>query len=243
MNLKRLSIITLALIALVATNLLAIATFNPVTALSMGRCVPLIMCGGGGGRRLSPPPVVRQNNPEPQAQPQSRQEEEQEEHEHRPQSNPAPPSCTPTYAPPVVSLQDYLPPYPVVIGQDPEQVGVDVIVTALGGLKSNGCSSGPGRATISSITLDGVDLSAESRGWITGELAQLYPGAHIKDSYPLRPSANRSVSGMNATLRFHLDPRDPGTYLATVTVRQSDGRMSTRTFEIPVHLLDGTITW
>jgi len=242
MQIKRLSIFILMLTALIGTNLLALAIFTPAEALSMGRCFPLIMCGGGGGRRVSPPPIVRHSNPEPPPQPRQ-QEEEEEEHEHRPPSNPAPPSCTPTYAPPVVSLQDYSPPYPVVIGQDPERVGVDVIVTALGGLKSNGCSSGPGRATISTISLDGVDLSAESRGWITGELAQLYPGAHVKDSYPLRPSANRSISGSTATLRFHLDPRDPGTYLATVTVRQSDNRMTTRTFQIPVHLLDATITW
>jgi len=135
----------------------------------------------------------------------------------------------------------YTPPYPLVITQDPDQLGVDVTVTITGGLKTNSCP-GVGQQTITSVTLDRVDLAASSVDWIENELAVVYPGAHVKGNYPLRP--NYLTNGLNtttATLTFHLDPEDPGYYDVQITARQSDGQQTTTTLQVSVWLFETTI--
>jgi len=64
-----------------------------------------------------------------------------------------PPVCSPRYHAPTVSLSTYTPEYPLVIGQDPDELGVDVTLRAQGGSKSNGCNRGAAQATITSFSL------------------------------------------------------------------------------------------
>jgi len=135
----------------------------------------------------------------------------------------------------------YTPPYPLVLGQDPDEIGVDVTITAQGGSKSNSCSGDP-RGTIRTFQLNEVTLSPEAIARIQGELQKAYPGAHVLGSYPLHPSPSVSL-GSNATLRFHFDPQDPGAYNVLVTVTQHDGQTVSQTFQVPAHLLEATISW
>ncbi|RMD66310.1 hypothetical protein D6833_01625, partial [Candidatus Parcubacteria bacterium] len=78
--------------------------------------------------------------------------------------NPTPTPCNATYDPPSATLS-HAPPYPLVITQDPDELGVDVTVTITGGLKTNSCP-GVGQQTIASVTLDWVGLAASSVDWI-----------------------------------------------------------------------------
>jgi hypothetical protein len=130
-----------------------------------------------------------------------------------------------------------------VIGQDPDEMGVDVALRARGGSKSNGCNRGAGRATITSFSLNGVNLSDEAIARINGELSRAYPDAQVLGSYPLHPGTTYGGNGRSTTLSFHFDPLDPGDYDITVTARQSDGKQTTRTFQVPVHLLETTLGW
>ena len=151
------------------------------------------------------------------------------------------PVCKPKYDPPAISLSGYTPPYPLVLGQDPDKLGIVVVVQAQGGNVNNGCGSG--RLQITQLTLDGVSLSPASANWIRGYLAQRYPGAKVSGSYPLRPTATASsLPAMTATLYFHFDPLDPGFYYIVVTATQSNGQATTQTLTVPAHLLDSTIT-
>jgi len=135
----------------------------------------------------------------------------------------------------------YTPPYPLVLGQDPDEIGVDVTITAQGGAKINNCPGDP-RGTITIFQLNEVTLSPEAIARIKGELQKAYPGAHVLGSYPLHPAPSVSL-GSNATLRFHFDPQDPGAYNVLVTVRQHDGQTVSQTFQVPAHLLEATISW
>lgn len=152
-------------------------------------------------------------------------------------------TCSPEYNPPVVALAAYSPDFPLVFGQDPDKVGVDVRLTATGGSKSNNCAEGAGQLTITSLSVNGVSLSDSSAAWITGVLALRYPGSYIKDSYPLEPEA--VISGLitsAAAASFHFDPLDPGFYDISVTAIQSDGQVTTSVLNVPVYLLDSTIS-
>jgi len=236
----------LLLLVLISLTLSAVAIdHQPVLAFRYNRrsLVALCWCGLWRGR---PPQddktsTTVTSNPQPTQPPRRNNRDEPEE-----EPPPPPPvqRCTPTYAPPTITMASQDPPYPVVIGQDPEDVGVDVVIAVVGGVKTNGCNEGPPRDTIAAIDLIDVNLSTESRNWITGELAQKYPGARVLDNYPLHPAATRNGLGStNASLRFHLAPRDPGTYLAQVRAVGTYGETNVQVFSIPVYLLDATITW
>ena len=160
-----------------------------------------------------------------------------------PQPTPRPRPCTPTYYPPTISLDAYSPPYPLVIGQDPDDWGVDIIVNAEGGSKSNHCDRGEAQKDITTLSLDFVELSNQSRTWITTELERFYPGAHVLDSYPLHPAFQTQLNGTNATLTFHFDPLDPGVYEIQVSAVQEGGGMATATLDVPVYMLETTITY
>jgi hypothetical protein len=151
-------------------------------------------------------------------------------------------ACTPTYAPPVAALGAHTPDNPLTIGQDPDDLGFEVWINVTGGVKTNSCAQGPDQQMITILTVDTVDLSAATVAWITGELATRYPGAEIKDSYPLTPTP--AISGLNtsaATLLIHVDPLDPGEYVLRGTAMQGDGQIITYEFSIEVFLLESTL--
>ena len=176
------------------------------------------------------------------AAPAPRNNDEEEEHYSPPPTPaPVPTACVPHYHAPTLSMGGYTPPYPLVLGQDPDEIGVDVTITAQGGSKSNNCPGDP-RGTITTFQLDEVTLSPEAIARIQGELRKAYPGAHVLGSYPLHPAPSVSL-GSNATLRFHFDPQDPGAYNVLVTATQHDGQTVSQTFQVPAHLLEATIAW
>jgi hypothetical protein len=95
---------------------------------------------------------------------------------------------------------------------------------------------------LTGLSLDGVSLSPASISWIQTYLNRRYPGAQVLGSYPLHPSATTSsLPSTSATLWFHFDPLDPGTYDVTVTATQSDGQSATTKLAVPAHLLDATL--
>jgi hypothetical protein len=171
----------------------------------------------------------------------ARNNNDDEEHEHHSSGPSAPAPCTPAYHAPTLSMGGYTPPYPLVLGQDPDELGVDVTITAQGGAKTNSCPGDP-RGTITAFQLDEVTLSQEAIARIQGELQKAYPGARVLGSYPLHPTPSVSL-GSNATMRFHFDPLDPGAYNIQVTVTQHDGQTASQAFQVPAHLLEATISW
>jgi len=172
--------------------------------------------------------------------PRNNDADDEEEH-HSSAPAPVPTACVPQYHAPTLSMGGYTPQYPLVLGQDPDELGVDVTITAQGGSKTNSCPGDP-RGTITTFQLDEVTLSPEAIARIKGELQKAYPGARVLGSYPLQPSPSTTM-GSNATLRFHFDPQDPGAYNVLVTVRQHDGQTLSQTFQVPAHLLEATISW
>ena len=152
-------------------------------------------------------------------------------------------SCSPTYDPPTITLGTVSPRNPLVFSQDPDKLGVDITVNISGGRKSNSCSEGTGQRNITSLNLNSVSLSTSSMLWITGSLAQRYPGAHIKGVYPLHPAATTTGLGKtSATISLHFDPLDPGLYDVSITAVQDDGKYTTTIVHVPVYMLDSTIT-
>jgi len=130
--------------------------------------------------------------------------------------DPIDPPCAPYFeAPKIDANLTLLPPYPITLGQDPDDRGVDVSgITARGG--NHHCPNG-GPAMIVAFSLVKVQLAQSSMAWITGELARKYPGAQVKGSYPFTPPCQ--VSGLGASqaqLAFYLAPLDPGYYEVTV---------------------------
>lgn len=185
-----------------------------------------------GGSSNPPAPTARP--PQPTAKPKR----------NKPEPEPtARPVCVPTYKAPTIAFAGRTPPYPIVIGQDPDKVGVDFVISASGGRRSNDCLSGPDQRTITFIDVSTIHLAPESIARINGELASSYPGAAVKDSYPLFPQQARVYSGTTARLNAHFDPLDPGSYLVTATARQDDGQFVSGIFSIPVSLLEGTLSW
>ena len=149
--------------------------------------------------------------------------------------------CSAEYAPPTIALSAVTPTYPIVYGQDPDKLGVTVLINIAGGADTNGC--GGGTQSITSVTLNEVSLSPEAVEWITSSLSRRYPGAMVKDSYPLHPTVTTTgIGAAAATLSFHFDPYDPGKYNVSVTAIQGDGQTVTVTLPVPVFLLDSTIT-
>jgi hypothetical protein len=187
-----------------------------------------------------PPPKA----PKPPSQPAPKPPKEPKEPPYVPPAPPPPPAptaCVPAYNAPTMTMMGYGPGFPLVIGQEPDEKGVDVTIMAQGGAKINACPGDP-RGTIVTFQLREVNLSPEAIAWINGELRQAYPGAYVKDTYPLHPAPSVSL-GSNATMTFHIDPLDPGAYIATVTAVQHDGQTISSDYRIPVHLLEATISW
>ena len=211
-----------------------------VDALRMRGDENLCMCGIRRTVRPTPEPQNRSSQPKAPSRSDPDEEEEAPPPPRR-QPPPAPTACVPHYHAPILSMGGYTPPYPLVLGQDPDEIGVDVTILAQGGAKSNGCPGDP-RGTITTFQLDEVTLSPEAIARIKGELQKAYPGARVLGSYPLHPSPSTSL-GSNATLRFHFDPQDPGAYNVVVTVTQHDGQTVSQTFQVPAHLLEATISW
>jgi hypothetical protein len=208
-----------------------------VEALKARDSDPLCMCA----IRWPVPPDDRDppKAPKPPSQPAPREPREPSPPPYVPP--PAPTACVPVYNAPTMTMVGYDPDYPLVIGQDPDEKGVDVTIMAQGGAKANACPGDP-RGTIVTFQLREVNLSPEAIAWIHGELRQAYPGAVVKDSYPLHPAPSVSL-GSNATMMFHLDPLDPGAYIATIVAVQHDGQTISSDYRIPVHLLEATISW
>jgi len=200
----------------------------------------LCMCAMRRPIRPTPEPEQASNIFQQPEQP-KRNDEEEEEPSPRRSSAPAPTACVPHYHAPTLSMDGYTPQYPLVLGQDPDEIGVDVTITAQGGSKINSCPGDP-RGMITVFQLNEVALSPEAIARIQGELQKAYPGARVLGSYPLHPSPSVSL-GSNATLRFHFDPQDPGAYNVLVTTTQHDGQSVSQTFQVPAHLLEATISW
>jgi hypothetical protein len=153
------------------------------------------------------------------------------------------PTCTPEFDPPVLTLSSagYSPSRPLVFGQDPDRLGVDISgITAQGGLGH--CPDDGRRAQITGFAVQ-VNLSSASQAWIRGNLRLKYPGAEIKGTYPILPQPRASgLSSSLASLSFHFDPLDPGIYDVTVNVTQEDGKTAAGTLQVPAWLLEATIT-
>jgi hypothetical protein len=129
------------------------------------------------------------------------------------------------------------------LGQDPDDVGVDLVYGAQGGAKTNGCNRGPSRSPITGFEITSVELTSETIAWITGELADLYPGAKVKDVYPLVPTFDTSgIGSSSASLRAHIDPLDPGDYVITVRAVQQDGQAVVQAYSLKVWLFEAAIT-
>ena len=232
-------------IFLLAFALLLAAAFiqvKTVEALKARDSDPLCMCAI---RRPIPPTQPPPKAPKAPAAPapKPKNNDDDDEPRRQPAAPPAPvaTACVPVYNAPTMTMVGYDPDYPLVIGQDPDEKGVDVTIMAQGGAKANACP-GDARGTIVTFQLREVNLSPEAIAWINGELRQAYPGAYVKDTYPLHPAPSVSL-GSNATMTFHLDPLDPGAYIATVVAVQHDGQTISSDYRIPVHLLEATISW
>ena len=232
-------IFILALILLVIAVALQ---FDSVKALRMRGDENLCMCAMRSPIRPTPEPEQGSNIFQQPEQPKRNDDDDDEPPPHRNSAPPpAPTACVPHYHAPILSMGGYTPPYPLVLGQDPDEIGVDVTILAQGGSKTNSCP-GAGRGNITAFQLNEVTLSPEAIARIKGELQKAYPGARVLGSYPLHPSPSTTM-GSNATLRFHFDPQDPGAYNVLVTVRQHDGQTVSQTFQVPAHLLEATISW
>lgn len=170
-------------------------------------------------------------------------------------------TCTPTYAPPAIAdTFTVSPPNPIPWGQEQPPYGQALGMTlndirAQGGADTS-CGTGQ-RAKITGITVS-LQLTPQSIAWITGELAQRYPGAHVKDTYPKSPELPDPTHPSYAcsfapatgygTPSAELDcqffrPLDPGDYAVTVTACQSDGKCTTKTLPNPIKvwLLESTL--
>ncbi|MBT3391364.1 MAG: hypothetical protein HN413_13260 [Chloroflexi bacterium] len=231
---------------LLAAALIQADSVQAVTNKTGGNNANLCMCAirrpapppppsSGGGSGSSPAPAPRNND--------------DDEDEPAPRRNPAPAApapaptaCTPLYAAPTIGGGGHSPNFPLTIGQDPDDLGFDVTATAAGGAKTNSC---PGDSRSPIVALEGisVELTAETRDWINGELAQLYPGATVKDSYPFNPHENTTGTGTpDARTTIHVDSLDPGDYVVTVRATQADGQSFSQAFTVHVSLIETTIT-
>ena len=158
-------------------------------------------------------------------------------------SNSGAPACAPSFDPPSLSLASVgtSPSRPLVIGQDPDRLGIDIAgITAQGGLRH--CPDDGTRGKITGFTVQ-VALSSASQAWIQGELRLKYPGAEIQGTYPLLPQPRAAgLQSSSASLSFHFDPLDPGIYDVTINVTQEDGKTAAGTLQVPAWLLEATIT-
>ena len=227
-NIFSFAIRLLCLFAL-ATTLL---TVIPQTTAHAQDCLE---CIGGGD-----PPPLPPDPPIPDIPPGGGDGPDQPDDPNEPTEHPEPP-CSPYFDPPTIDAGSTLDPsYPITLGQDPDDRGVDVSgISAHGG--AHHCPDG-GQARIVSFSVTKVQLAQSSITWINGELARKYPGAHVKGSYPLMPSFQVSGLGTSqAQLFFHLAPLDPGYYEVSIQAIQEDGQPATAILRVPVYLMESTI--
>ena len=226
-----LSLFTLLSIATLISLLLAALPQTRAQAIICMEC-------HGGGDPTEPPGGDPDPDPDPGPEPTDPPDDDPDPTDEPPL--PTEPPCDPYYDPPsILAVLTLDPPYPITLGQDPDDHGVDVSgITAMAGMRH--CPNG--RAQIVSFRVVQVRLAQSSIAWITGELARKYPGAHVKGAYPFTPAFQ--VNGLGtptARLSFHLAPLDPGYYEVTVQATQSDGQSVTQTLRVPVYLLESTI--
>ena len=217
-------------VAALACLLLAALSLSLVYPLIQAHAQDCLDCIGGGDPTQEPDPTEPPDDP-PDDPP-------------GPPDEPPPPTeppCDPYFDAPLIETGLGLDPaYPITLGQDPDDRGVDVSgITARGG--QHHCPSN-GRAGIVSFSVVRVELAESSVAWINGPLARKYPGAHVKGSYPFTPAFNASgIGSSQAQLAFHLAPLDPGYYEVTVQVMQEDGQSASAVLRVPVHLLESAI--
>jgi len=154
-----------------------------------------------------------------------------------------PPPCEPVYEAPRIDMtsKTQTPPYPLVLGQDPDLMGITIAGIAAYAGEDTTCD-GPA-ATITSFT-SSISLSSASVDWIEGYLASRYYGAHVLGSYPMSPD-DPTMSGIGtpfATLGFHFENPDPGNYEVKITATQSDDQIAELIFLVESYLLDVTLT-
>jgi len=153
------------------------------------------------------------------------------------------------------------PPFPLPWGQEQPPYGYALGMT-LNDLKAHGGQDracGKGQANITSLAVQ-LRLTPDSVEWILGELAQRYPGAHVKGEYPQSPERPqvghayyacsfdplRGAGTPNAELDCQFfRPLDPGKYQVLVTACQADGQCTTRALSrlIQVYLLESSLGW
>ncbi|MEM2265370.1 MAG: hypothetical protein QW687_00865 [Candidatus Hadarchaeales archaeon] len=90
-----------------------------------------------------------------------------------------------------------------------------------------------------------LDLAPSSRSWIQGELAQVYPGAHIQERYPYIWLLFTG-STMRILLRHTYGPFDPGYRDIQVIVKTAGTPLNppqvvSIPYRMPVFLEEGTI--
>lgn len=140
-------------------------------------------------------------------------------------------TCNETPTGPSIYNFQYEPPYPIVAGQDPQRRGFTFTVKARAGHDECG-----NPFTLTDLAAD-LELKSSSVNWIRGDLAKRYPGAYLKGYVVLDQRVDLSAG----TLKMHVLPFDPGIWRVTITAVQSNGWSATRTFEVPVYLLEGTL--
>ena len=156
--------------------------------------------------------------------------------------NPEPP-CEPDYDAPRIDINNktMIPAYPLVLGQDPDRMGIAIAGINIYGGTENACDLPT--ATITSVETS-ISLSSASVEWIEGYLASRYYGAHVLGSYPMSPDET-VMAGLGTpfvTLGFHFENPDPGNYEIEISVTQSDGQTAKLIIPVESYLLDVTLT-
>lgn len=166
------------------------------------------------------------------------------------------------------------PPFPIVIGQDPYMRGVDFYIDAHGGWAEKRkqeptqvCNGGgtypqdcpndwhwtcPERVLehyddpLVKIKLT-MDLAPSSKEWITGELARVYPGAHIKERFPKEFDIYNGLTMRYAAwvLRSYA-AQDPGYRVGDIVLKTAGTPLSSPQtvyvpYRFPVYLAESTI--
>ncbi len=163
-------------------------------------------------------------------------------------SNPTPPPSPPSHTDPEPEPEPcnepvtapsiygfaYEPDYPLVTGQDPKRQGFTFRVKAEAG--HDACGE---RFTLRGLEVK-ISLAPASANWVQTDLAKRYPGAHLQGYVVAERLV--SLSGPTGLVRMRVLPYDPGVWLVQVTAVQSNGMSTRRTFEVPVYLLEGTLT-
>lgn len=238
----RLAIFAIGLLLLGAA---VVFSTRDAKAVGAGEWWELCMCAlppGDGGDGEDDSGSGSYTPPEPTKKPKKDKDEDDDE-PRRPRPTATPRPCTPTYERPILTGNGQTPPFPLTKGQDPDQVGVELSYAARGGARIGSCNRGPSRSPITGFEIVSVQLTSETVAWITGELADLYPGARVKDSYPFVPTFETSGIGSgSATLTAHFDPLDPGDYTITVRAVQDDGQAVVEEYSLKVWLLEAAIT-